>query len=196
MTSKRKRQEEAKGETGEYEAVELDDEAVGHVSKTCGQKAGGGISERSGRGSTENVKGGGGEEGGDPEEECDLLENRDIYRLQKRSVMRRDGSKWEIYIGRAARLEGVVRRVIGLLDGGRKGSCVRVYGMGAAILTCCRVGLEVQRRCGGGVETRVETRTVEVYDEYEPLVEGYAEVTRIRRKSGISISLRRGNDYV
>lgn len=196
MTSKRKRQEEDGREDEGHGVVDLQHETVGHVSKTSGQKEQGGISERSGWRSNESVKDGRDEEGEGGEEEPDLLENRDIYRLQKRSVMRGEGSKWEIYVGRGTRLEALVRRVIGLLDGGRKGSCVRVYGMGAAILTCCRLGLEVQRRCGRGVETKVETRTVEVYDEYEPLVEGYAEVTRTRRKSGISISLRRGEQYV
>ncbi|CDF32656.1 unnamed protein product [Chondrus crispus] len=68
--------------------------------------------------------------------------------------------------------------------------------MGAAITLCCNLALVIQEETGGHVALTVHTSTVDVYDDYEPLVEGYPHVTRSRSKSAIRIRLSRTPGYV
>lgn len=60
-------------------------------------------------------------------------------------------------------------RCISLLDGGNEP--VVLHAMGAAISLCCTVALAVQRKCAHKVTLAVRTTTVDVYDDYEPVVE-------------------------
>lgn len=89
--------------------------------------------------------------------------------MQKRLPMRKPAGKSDIFVSRSTRFEALVARSISLLDGSNEP--VALHAMGAAIPLCCSVALAVQRQCARQVTLAVRTTTVDVYDDYEPVVE-------------------------
>lgn len=91
----------------------------------------------------------------------------DQYR--KRVPMREPGGKQDIFVSRSTRFGALKARAISLLDSGSQP--VFLHAMGAAITLCCNLALTIQAECGGHVMLGVQTTTVQVYDDYEPLEE-------------------------
>lgn len=83
--------------------------------------------------------------------------------------MREPGGKQDIFVSRSTRFRALKARAISLLDSGSQP--VFLHAMGAAITLCCNLALTIQAECGGHVMLAVQTTTVQVYDDYEPLVE-------------------------
>ena len=71
-----------------------------------------------------------------------------------------------------------------------------VHGLGAAVARACDVALAVENDAGGRVTLDVQTNSVEVFDDYIPLVPGLAMVTKRRMKSAIHITITANKNYI
>lgn len=83
--------------------------------------------------------------------------------------MRAPAGKHDIFVSRSTRFGALKARALALLDASKHP--VLLHAMGAAITLCCNLALVIQEETGGHVALTVHTNTVEVYDDYEPLVE-------------------------
>lgn len=83
--------------------------------------------------------------------------------------MRPHSTKRDIFVTRSAKFKAMRSRALALLD--KNSQPVKLHAMGAAITRCCDLALAVQAYADGQVDLDIQTATVEVYDEFEPLVE-------------------------
>lgn len=83
--------------------------------------------------------------------------------------MRQPAGKRDIFVSRSTRFGALKARAISLLDSSSQPVCL--HAMGAAITLCCNLALTIQAESAGQVTLAVHTTTVQVYDDYEPLVE-------------------------
>lgn len=117
-----------------------------------------------------------------------------IYRYRKRLPMRNPSAKRDIFVSRSSTFGALKARAVSLLD--TSSQPIYLHAMGAAITMCCNLAVTIQAESGGNVVLAVRTNTVQVFDDYEPLVEGYPEITRSRAKSAIKIKISRTAGYV
>lgn len=87
--------------------------------------------------------------------------------MRKRVPVRRESTANDVYVTRSARFAALRTRCIARLDSHR---CVVIHAMGAAISRACDLALAVEAHTRNCVTVDVQTATVVVYDDYEPLV--------------------------
>lgn len=89
---------------------------------------------------------------------------------------RRQGKR-DLYIMRESNFIVSCKRVRKLLDSDK--GAVTLHGMGAAMTRCCDIALSVQRDYGNRVSLSVDTGTISVVDDFEPLVEVRSTLAQI-----------------
>lgn len=97
--------------------------------------------------------------------------------------MRRESTRDDVYVTRAARFSALRARCRARLDARKR---VVVHAMGAAVARACDLAMAVHADAAGAVVVDVQTDTVVVFDDYEPLVPvRSADTTRdAKRASG------------
>lgn len=78
----------------------------------------------------------------------------------------------DVYITRASSFPASCKRVQKLIESDSTGSqAIVLHGMGAAITRCCDVALTVCQPYDGRVTMSIETTSINVIDDFEPLTE-------------------------
>lgn len=109
--------------------------------------------------------------------------------------MRRAPSSTTIYVTCRASFAGLVNRALTAL---RKHRFVSVHGMGAAVERVADLALVIARRAGppGAVTVHTTTETVDLVDDWVPIVEGVEAETHIRRKYALHVELTATDEFI
>ena len=125
---------------------------------------------------------------------CYKLTNHGLPDLRKkRAPARLASGKREVYVTRTARYSALRARIMTLLDASPQP--VVLHSMGAALIRCCDLALEIERCCKGGVKLAVETDTVCVIDDHLPLVP-VRKSRRMKVSARIGISVKSHRTYL
>eukprot|EP00742_Colponemidia_sp_Colp-10_P011583 GILJ01012895.1.p1 GENE.GILJ01012895.1~~GILJ01012895.1.p1 ORF type:complete len:137 (+),score=14.93 GILJ01012895.1:43-411(+) len=119
-------------------------------------------------------------------DESEVSEN---YRFSKRPAFRPHAAANEIYITRQKNLIVYFNRAQELFDSGE--SEVVIHGLGAAIEPAIRLANLIKQRSLGKYTLSVNTNTVPLIDDYEPLQPDVEEKAQVRYNSAVHIRIRK-----
>eukprot|EP00026_Physarum_polycephalum_P021333 Phypoly_transcript_24520.p1 GENE.Phypoly_transcript_24520~~Phypoly_transcript_24520.p1 ORF type:complete len:158 (+),score=25.02 Phypoly_transcript_24520:67-540(+) len=133
-----------------------------------------------------------GDNGEEDEEDVEYFEEDDedyelsdpsLYKFVKRVPQRLPTKKNDIYVSRKTKYFFQYKRAKKLLDDGEPE--VMIHGLGAAVKRAIQLALKLTSELG--VSMGATTSTVELLDEYQPLVDDLPPRTKIRYNSAIHI---------
>jgi hypothetical protein len=126
---------------------------------------------------------------------ADLLYFYCSDRMSKRVPVRTQSGASDIYVTRATRFGALVARSLALL---RRGLPAKLHALGAALQRCVDVALAVQDAAGGpdAVVLATTTETVDVVDDFEPLIPGYPARTLRRSKNALHVTISRTSKFL
>jgi len=125
--------------------------------------------------------------------------DKEEYEIRKRLPPRYPVSKNDLYITRRTNFKAQLSKCQKLLESGGFDE-IYVHGLGSAVNRAINLGLQVKRRGLGSLDLAVNTSTVEVTDELEPLLmeddaaaaaASETPLTRIRNCSAVHIKIFR-----
>ncbi|PXF40949.1 Ribonuclease P protein subunit p20 [Gracilariopsis chorda] len=116
------------------------------------------------------------------------------YRVVTRLPNAHPPNARSIHVSRSTKFAPLNKRVKRLLQTSSRP--IVLHAMGAAMQHSCELALAIQRHAHGTLQLVPLTSTQQVYDDYQPLVEGYDEITRCRNVSAIRITIRKTSVYV
>lgn len=113
------------------------------------------------------------------------------YTLRKRLPRRLPKRKNDVYINRKTNLKAQIARCQKMLDAGVPE--IHIHGLGAAMNKAMTVALQLQKDCLGSVQLSVNTSTVELIDDLEPVKDELETESRERNNSAVHIKLLRND---
>lgn len=116
------------------------------------------------------------------------------YQIRKRLPPRFPSRKNDVYITRRTNFKAQLARCEKLLDSGF--DSVYIHGLGAAVNRAINLALQLKRRGLGSLDMAVNTSTVGVTDDLEPLLDDMESQTRVRNCSAIHIKIFRADSPV
>jgi len=111
------------------------------------------------------------------------------YEIRKRLPPRFPSRKNDVYVTRRTNFKSQLARCEKLLDTGF--DSIFVHGLGAAVNRAINLSLQLKRRGLGSLDVAVNTSTVEVTDDLEPLLDELESQTRVRNCSAVHIKIFR-----
>ncbi|XP_072030533.1 ribonuclease P protein subunit p20-like [Amphiura filiformis] len=111
------------------------------------------------------------------------------YALRKRLPRKLPKRKSDVYINTKTDFQGQLERCQKLLDAGVPE--IHIHGLGAAINRAMTLALQLQEKSMGSIQMAVNTSTVELVDDYEPLTDELEPESRERNNSAVHIKLYR-----
>jgi len=119
----------------------------------------------------------------------DLHMHDDEYEIRKRLPPRFPVRKNDVYVTRRTNFKAQIARCQKLLDGGF--DTIYIHGLGAAVNRAINLSLQLKRRGLGSLDSAINTSTVEVTDDLEPLLDEMEAQTRVRNCSAVHIKIFR-----
>jgi len=111
------------------------------------------------------------------------------YQIRKRLPARFPKRKNDVYVTRRTNFKAQLARCQKLLDSGYDFVCI--HGLGAAVNRAINLSLQLKRRGLGSLDLAMNTSTVEVTDDLEPLLDDLESQTRVRNCSAVHIKIFR-----
>jgi len=116
------------------------------------------------------------------------------FQVRKRLPPRLPVRKNDVYITRRTNFKAQLSRCEKLLDSGF--DTINIHGLGAAVNRAINLALQLKRRGLGSLDLAINTSTVEVTDDLEPLLDDLESQSRVRNCSAIHIKLFRSDHPV
>jgi len=111
------------------------------------------------------------------------------YQIQKRLPPRFPVRKNDVYVTRRTNFKAQIARCQKLLDNGY--DAIYIHGLGAAVNRAINLSLQLKRRGLGSLDLAINTSTVEVTDDLEPLLDDLESQVRVRNCSAVHIKIFR-----
>lgn len=118
--------------------------------------------------------------------------DKEEYILRKRLPRRLPKRKNDIYVTRKTNFTAQLQRCQRLLDSGSNE--VYIHGLGAAINRALNLALQLKERGLGTIEIAVNTSSVELVDDLEPVDSDQEQKTHTRVNSAVHIKVYRPED--
>ena len=109
------------------------------------------------------------------------------YSLRKRLPRKMPKRKNDVYVNTKTDFQAQMERCQKMLDSGV--AEIHVHGLGAAINRAMTLALQLQEKTAGAMQLAVNTSTVELIDDYEPLSDDLEPESRERNNSAVHIKL-------
>lgn len=109
------------------------------------------------------------------------------FEVRKRLPSKLPQRKIDVYITRKTNFNSQMARCSKLFDEGEKE--IYIHGLGAAVNRAITLALELIEKSGGTLCQSVETSTVKLIDDIEPLTDEGEHHTRTRTNSAIHIRI-------
>jgi len=113
----------------------------------------------------------------------------DEYELRKRLPTRFSTQKNDVYVTCKTDFKAQLARCQKLLDGGY--DQVFVHGLGVAVNRAINLALQIKRRGLGSIDLDVNTSTIDVTDDLEPLMDHLDPKSHFRHVSAVHIRIFR-----
>lgn len=111
------------------------------------------------------------------------------YTLRKRLPRKLPKRKCDVYVNRKTDFKAQTERCQKMLDAGIPE--LHIHGLGAAINRAMNLALQLQEKSMGSIQLAVNTSTVELVDDYEPMNDDAEPESRERNNSAVHIKLFR-----
>ncbi|CAF4932466.1 unnamed protein product [Pieris macdunnoughi] len=111
------------------------------------------------------------------------------YALKKRLPLRPKEGDNVIFITKKTNFKAQLDKCCDLLTKGEKD--IILHGLGAAIQRCCNLALQVEALFAGTCQIEVNTGTVDLVDDLEPLTDDLEFGAQVRHSSSIHIRIFR-----
>ncbi|XP_022116915.2 ribonuclease P protein subunit p20-like isoform X1 [Pieris rapae] len=111
------------------------------------------------------------------------------YALKKRLPLRPKEGDNVIFITKKTNFKAQLDKCCDLLTKGEKD--IILHGLGAAIQRCCNLALQVEALFAGTCQIEVNTGTVDLVDDLEPLTDDLEFSAQVRHSSSIHIRIFR-----
>ncbi|XP_047504111.1 ribonuclease P protein subunit p20-like isoform X1 [Pieris napi] len=111
------------------------------------------------------------------------------YALKKRLPLRPKEGDNVIFITKKTNFKAQLDKCCDLLTKGEKD--IILHGLGAAIQRCCNLALQVEALFSGTCQIEVNTGTVDLVDDLEPLTDDLEFGAQVRHSSSIHIRIFR-----
>lgn len=129
---------------------------------------------------------------GDPNSKfVDFRFDDEEFQVRKRLPPRFPVRKNDVYVTRRTNFKAQLARCEKLLDSGF--DAVYIHGLGAAVNRAINLALQLKRRGVGSLDLAINTSTVEVTDDLEPLLDDIESQTRVRNCSAVHIKIFRAD---
>jgi len=125
---------------------------------------------------------------------ADFRMDDEEFQVRKRLPPRFPVRKNDVYITRRTNFKAQLARCEKLLDSGF--DAIYIHGLGAAVNRAINLGLQLKRRGLGSLDVAVNTSTVEVTDDLEPLLDDLESQSRVRNCSAVHIKVFRSDHPV
>ncbi|CAG5045085.1 unnamed protein product [Parnassius apollo] len=111
------------------------------------------------------------------------------YAIKKRLPVRPIEGNNVIFVTKKTNFKAQLDKCCDLLTRGEKE--IILHGLGAAIQRCCNLALQVETLFSGTCQLEVNTGTVDLIDDLEPLVDDLDFAAQVRHSSSIHIRIFR-----
>lgn len=119
----------------------------------------------------------------------DVSKSKHDHVLRKRLPPRLPRRKQDIYITNKSNYKGQLARSEKLLESGEPE--IVIHGLGAAVTRAVNLALQLKEKFLGTVELSVNTSTVDIVDDLEPLEDQAEYETNTRQNSSVHIRVYR-----
>ncbi|XP_050684529.1 ribonuclease P protein subunit p20 [Leptidea sinapis] len=113
----------------------------------------------------------------------------DNYIVKKRIASRPKGGDNVIFVTRKTNFKAQLDKCCELLTKGENE--IIIHGLGSAIQRCCNLALQVEKNFAGTCELEVNTGTVCLVDDLEPLTDDLDYGSQVRNNSAVHIKVSR-----
>ncbi|XP_045772859.1 ribonuclease P protein subunit p20-like isoform X1 [Maniola jurtina] len=111
------------------------------------------------------------------------------YAIKKRLPVRPVEGENVIFVTKKTNFKAQLEKCCGLLSKGEKE--IILHGLGAAIQRCCNLALQLELLFAGTCQIEVNTGTVDIIDDLEPLTDDVDFDAQVRHSSSIHIRIFR-----
>ncbi|KAL4716673.1 hypothetical protein ACJJTC_004792 [Scirpophaga incertulas] len=111
------------------------------------------------------------------------------YTVKKRLPLRPIEGDNVIFITKKTNFKAQLEKCCDLLTKGEKE--IILHGLGAAIQRCCNLALQIETLFSGTCQTEVNTGTVDLVDDLEPLTDDLDFGSQVRHSSSVHIRIFR-----